>query len=156
MTLPPKVSDAVKKLNPGIFTSTPVAESPFERYSEPTKGDVKAEADLQKLCEQELTRRGYVRLSAPAVESALKPEGEGFPGWFGHWPRAKKNPIMPDLFICDSPMRNCLMVELKTSTHYQPGQKELIFKGCWYEVRTFPQFRQLLDWWGTKPKETQP
>jgi len=152
---PVKVNETTRKLNPGIFEPTPVQQSPFERYAQPTKGDLKEEKEFQKLCEQELTRRGFVRLSAPAVESALKPEGEGFPGWFGHWPRAERNPLMPDLFIVDAPMRNCLMVELKTHNKYQPGQKELIFKGCWYEVRTFPQFRQLLDWWGNKPRRIE-
>lgn len=150
MTLPSKVSDAVKKLNPELyFERVVVSPSLIEHYSKPTKADVKEEKELQKLCEHELTRRGYVRLTADGAEMvALQSDPQdGLGGWFGHWPNAKKNPLFPDLFICDSPMQNCLMVELKVVSRYTSGQKELIFKGCWHEVRSHEAFKILLDGW---------
>ena len=108
-----------------------------------TKQQKKNEKELQTQCEQWLMHRGYRRLTA---ENAEKME-YATQGWFGHLVEAKRNPLMPDLFIFDLMMKRCLMVELKVVTRYQPGQLEMINAGIWRECRTFAGFVEIVKEW---------
>ena len=79
----------------------------------------KLEADLQKVSEQWLHHRGYMRLTADnAVNEVPAPCG-----WYGHLVQAKKNSFLPDLIIFDYMMQRSLMIELKVRNVWQPGQK---------------------------------
>ena len=136
------VSAEVAALNPGLFGSAPVEAKAF--YSKPTKGDRKHERELQAECERWLSLNGYFRLTPSAVARPSRPSSCGF---FGHWFESQRNAFMPDLFICDSTMRRCLMVELKVCSRYQPGQKEFIDAGLWIEVRTTDEFIAAIKNW---------
>jgi hypothetical protein len=121
--------------------------------SEPTKADVRAEKDLQKHCEGLLEQHHFIRLTADNVERVAgtkvgefhKPE---INGWFAHWHKTKKNPLMADLVVFPHPPNKpVLQVELKVRLVYQPGQGELIGLGQWRLAQTVLEFERLLHHW---------
>ena len=102
------------------------------------------EKNLQAACENWLTIRGYLRLTA---DNAAR---EPLRGWFGHLPRAKGQPFMPDLFIFAAQMRKILCVELKRvgmAVKYQPGQREMIMAQRWTECRTLDELIDVVQKW---------
>ncbi len=119
----------------------------FASNTEPTPPlpaeEKQAEKELQRLCEAELNRRGYLRLTPDNAARKGK-------GYFGHLTQAQKNPLMPDLFVfsCDI-TKPPFLVELKVCNKYQPGQREMIEQCIWQEHRTFADFAAALkDWEG--------
>ena len=121
--------------------------------TQPTKQDVRNEKELQRLCEAELTRRDYLRLTAANVEHGSYrtiSNADWIPprGWYAHWPNNKRNPLMPDLEIYAYPNRKpALLIELKRANRWQPGQREMIRLGFWRECWEFDTFVRLLDEW---------
>jgi hypothetical protein len=103
-----------------------------------------AERDLQRAAEQWLSLHGYIRLT-PDLARAYA--GSGHIGWYGHWPRARGNPLMPDIMVWASDMRRCLAIELKVRSEYQPGQREMIAHGAWAECRTLEQVMAAVTAW---------
>jgi len=140
MTLPAKVSDDVRRMNPHLW---PVAAEPVDRPR--TKKDVKdahslrAEKELQQLCENYLVQRGYARLTADNA-------GRGERGYFGHLAKPIGNPLMPDLFVFDLRGR-VLLIELKVRYVFQPGQREMIEAGIWKLCDSFNGVRETLNQW---------
>ena len=100
-----------------------------------------AEKELQTTVEQWLHHRGYRRLTADNAAET------GQIGWFGHLVETKKNPLMPDLFIFNTAMDQCLMLELKVKAVYQPGQKEMISRGSWVQAFTFQEAEAAVKKW---------
>ena len=126
--------------------------------TQPTKQDVRNEKELQVLCESELTRRGFVRLTADNAERvaeivSLRPCAiAGFKGWFSHRPDTKRGnkglPLKPDLEIYAYPNRKpALLIELKRANRWQPGQREMVRLGFWRECWEFDTFVRLVDEW---------
>lgn len=111
------------------------------------KGVKRDEKRLQKACEGLCEQRGYRRLVGPRMDSVLR--DTSLKGFHGHVTEARKNAFMPDLFIYDLAGR-CLLVELKVSDKYQPGQKEMIDAGLWVECRTPERFGEVLSEWETE------
>jgi hypothetical protein len=111
-----------------------------------SKADDKAEKELQKLCENWLVQRGYQRLTADNAERHHNQAAQ-MRGWFGHLHTAKRNPLMPDLFIFDSSGTRCLLVELKVADRWQPGQKEMVNMGMWKVCRRCEDFLLLVKGW---------
>lgn len=109
-----------------------------------TKADVKAEKELQRLCQNGLNQRGYVSLTG---ENAARCASTNAVGWYGHLGNPQKNPLMPDLFIFNAPMMRCLMVELKTHNVFQVGQKEMIEGRAWWMASTYEEFILQLGAW---------
>ncbi len=104
------------------------------------------EKKLQADCRNGLLLRGYVELTnTNAAEHAADAKG-----WFGHLSKPQGNAFMPDLFIFDARMRNCLMVELKTNNVYQVGQKEMITSGNWELATDYVGFSKILQVWEQK------
>ena len=85
-----------------------------------------AEKEFQTICEQWLRHRGYKTMTADNAGTQ-----EIVTGWVGHLFNAKKNPLLPDLFIYNPEMTRCLMIELKVVAVFQPGQQEMIDRGAW-------------------------
>jgi len=112
----------------------------------PNKADLKAEKELQALCENYLVQNNYLRLTADNATAVRSDMPLGFKGWFGHMHKPKQNPLMPDLFIFDMNGR-CLNVELKVVNIWQPGQKEMVEMGFWQVAWSFQQFEELLHDW---------
>lgn len=108
-----------------------------------TKADKISEKELQTTCENYLTLHDYLRLTADNAEIYNEYVHAGF---FGHLHKAKRNPLMPDLWIINRNGR-VLNVELKVVSVYQRGQKEMIDAGFWHEIRTFEGFVELVDKW---------
>lgn len=125
----------------------PVMERPEEggatrkrRYSH------SPEKQLQADCRNGLLLRGYVELThTNAAEHAADAKG-----WFGHLAKPQGNPIMPDIFVFDARMGNCLMVELKTNNVYQVGQREMLDAGNWELATSYGEFIALLEKWEKK------
>jgi hypothetical protein len=115
----------------------PITQADVAKELEPS------ERTLQGKCEAVLVEKGYKRLSP--INCAE--DSKGVSGWFGHLFEARKNPLMPDLFIFDAKMRRCLMVELKVKDIYQCGQQEMILRGCWVECRSAKEFRNIMEAW---------
>ena len=109
-----------------------------------TKADRQAEDELQGQCENWLSLRGYMNMTA---HNAVLAKQQPVKGWYGHLHNAKRNPLMPDLFIFSPGQQDALMVELKTASRYQDGQPEMIELGAWREVRTFDSFCRLVEKW---------
>ncbi len=120
-----------------------------KKIAEKAKRNVKAcEKVLQDRCEMWLYHRGYMRLTAENAD-AVGIEGDDIKGWYGHLHAAKRNPLMPDIFLFDCDMDRCLMVELKVRPVYQPGQEEMIALGAWEEVYDFESFEIAVLAWET-------
>jgi len=103
----------------------------------PTPADNMAERELQRLCVGALERAGYALMTADNARR-FGETGERPVGWYGHLSNAKRNPLMPDLWVVRA--GRWLGVELKVASVYQPGQREMIASGLWEEVRTYDQF----------------
>lgn len=99
------------------------------------------EKALQTQCEQWLHLRRYHRLTAKNATL------NGNIGWFGHLHEAKRNPLMPDLFIFNEKKDKCLMVELKVRDKWRPGQREMVNRGAWYVAWSFQDFEMLVKCW---------
>ena len=70
-------------------------------------------------------------------------------GWFGHWPQAVGNPVVPDLVVWDRAMTRTLMVELKVRKAFRKGQKEAITGRLWRVAFTSDEFAgHLASWTG--------
>ena len=116
--------------------------------SQPTKADKRSEKQLQFDCENWLSLRGYVRMTAANAEAVAAPVPSRVLGWYGHLRNTKGDVLlMADLFVVDERMRECLMVELKTHNTYQPGQREMIRAACWRECRSLDQFEGMIEEW---------
>ena len=119
--------------------AAPTAETPATGQTDgkASQFEAKTERELQRTVENWLTGRGYRRLTAENLAGAGSFD-IWFAGWFGHWPSAKRNPIMPDILILDAGMSCALCIELKVGQKpaYQPGQRESIEAGRWVECRT--------------------
>ena len=103
------------------------------------------EKNLQSTCESWLTQRGYARLTAANADYSTDVRG-----WYGHLTEARRNPLMPDLFMFDRTGR-CLLVEFKVRDAYQLGQLAMIESGMWTECRTFEDFEALVTEWEDQP-----
>ena len=136
------VSRSTREANPGMFPST--LEDDL-RAGKEAKSDVRAEKELQLQCEGWLMLRGYYRLTAHNLSDknilwvAI--------GWFGHWPKANRNPTMPDLAVLNRVMTRCILVELKVEDRYQPGQRDMIDNGFWLEARTLDGLIKIVTDW---------
>lgn len=102
-----------------------------------TKADVKAEKELQRICQNGLNQRGYVSLTG---DNAARCAKDNAVGWYGHLPKPQGNAFMPDLFIFNASMTRCLMVELKTHNVFQTGQREMCERGAWALVTSYEDF----------------
>lgn len=142
-----KESDLIEMLRRGgatIREDDPNGDMVIKLPDPPSKADVRAEKQLQADCEGILSVRGYQRLTA---HNAATIGDRECLGWFGHLAEAKRNPLMPDLFIFSESTHDALLVELKVRDHYQPGQREMIQRGCWLECRSVDEFRRALNEW---------
>jgi len=115
---------------------------------EPTKADIKAEKDLQIVCEQLLAQRHYHRLTAENAERLLE-QDEPCAGWYGHWVNSKRNPLMSDLLVMDREgEKRPLLVELKHGTpRWQLGQAAFCQIGLWTLCADFEEFEIALSAW---------
>ena len=135
--LPPhfrKMNAAVLGDQGGLYPITP---EDVQKELEPS------EKTLQGKCEAVLVEKGYKRLSPINCAEDCK----HVRGWFGHLFEARKNPLMPDLFVFNRDMSRCLMVELKVKDVYQCGQQEMILRGAWKECRSATEFRNIIEVW---------
>ncbi len=137
-----KVSKSFIELNPHLFGEKGIAPLPTTQMLDlsklsATKADVKAERQLQTLCQNGLNQRGYISLTNT---NAAQFASANPAGWYGHLPKPQGNAFMPDLFIFDAGMTRCLMVELKTHNVFQVGQKEMIQAGAWVLVTSYDDF----------------
>ena len=125
----------------GGIDGTPRAEMASEVAS--TKQDVRDEKELQRLCEQELSRRGFwlVGTSDPNPNQLCA-------GNYAHIWQAKRNPPLPDLMIWNAKWTRFLGVELKTPTgRLRPVQRMMTGRGAWKLARTFDEFKAELVRW---------
>lgn len=123
--------------NATLLAGVPDAPLPPLDLSKPNKAEIKLEKQLQAQCENWLRLHGYERMHARLIAAAANMPERWLviQGWFGHWFKSQRNPLMPDLFICDRSMTRCLMLELKIlPPRYEPGQRELIEAGRWREA----------------------
>ena len=125
----------------GGIDGTPRAEMASEVAS--TKQDVRDEKELQRLCEQELSRRGYERVGTPSADISVRRTG-----YYAHIWKAKRNPPLPDLMIWNNKWTRFLGVELKTPTgRLRPVQRMMVERGAWKLARTFDEFKAELVRW---------
>ena len=111
--------------------------------TEPSKRDLRDERELQRLCEQHLTRHGYRRLTPDQMEAPGDPAG-----WFLHLRRAKGNALLPDLCIWNSMCERTLLIELKVpGGRVQPHQRAMVDRGAWELAYTFDEFVAALVRW---------
>ena len=148
VTLPTEASAAVKALNPAFYGS---ASRPVETVARPAggKSDVKAEKDLQAMCENWLTLNGYARLTAENAAHGGDYTAKAR-GWFAHLYECRKNPLSPDLMIYNRHMTRCLMIELKPAgkpIRFQPGQQEMVAAGSWWIARSLETVKTLVEVW---------
>lgn len=124
------VSASVRALNPSLFAAPPPPQIP-----EQTKADFASERELQKLCEQELSRRGI---------------------WFIHLShRAREKVGCPDILACVNGV--AFACELKSATgKLSEDQKSTLeqmagngWKTC--VVRSFTQFLEEIGKQSTQP-----
>lgn len=139
---PDKVSKSFIELNPHLFGENGIAPiqptQTLDLSKMPAKkADVKAEKQLQTLCQNGLNQRGYISLTNT---NAAQFAGKDIAGWYGHLPKPQGNAFMPDLFIFNRAMTRCLMIELKTHNVFQVGQKEMIESGAWALVTSYDDF----------------
>ena len=132
----------------GIETATSAAVAPADLPTE-TAADRKGERALQGQCERMLTLRGYRRLTASEAERPVCDVGP-LRGWFGHWPNAERNPLVPDLIVWTPDMTRSLCAEFKVCNRYQPGQLAMIEAGRWVECRTYEEFCLRVAEWETQ------
>ena len=144
MNIPEKVSEAVRALNPHLYATLQPQAIQLPHDLKATKADVKAEKELQRLCENGLNQRGYVNLTNT---NAAQFAATNAVGWYGHLPKPQGNAFMPDLFIFDAKMARCLMVELKTHNVFQVGQKEMVQVRAWWLATTYDEFISQLEAW---------
>ena len=136
MSLPSKVSEQVRALNPHLFgdqaLTTKLAQECVTFANE---------RKLQDACEQWLESQGYVRLTAANAMAAKSPRG-----WFGHLAQPKGNAFMPDVFVFTKG-RPALLVELKVREDYRPGQLAMIERGDWVKATNLSEFKALVVAW---------
>ena len=120
-----------------------------------TKGEVKMEKELQATCEDWLTHRGYLRLTADNATRASKTRLATPPGWFGHLHKPKGNPFLPDLFLLGTDGRY-LCIELKVVPKWQPGQLQMVDMKFWSVAWTFTEFENLIHKWEGARHEQEP
>lgn len=125
-------------LNGHVLDLDPLRNRPFTK---PPRTRKPSEGELQRQCEAFLESRDFKRLAA---KHAAQPAA----GWFGHLQKAKGNPFLPDLIVFHEPNdRPALLVELKTSDRFQPGQREMIERGAWTLCRSFVEFVAAFTQW---------
>ena len=160
MTNPSDINKATLARNKAAFDAAGIDISgalPMD-LTQPTKQDVRNEKELQRLCEAELTRRGYLRLTADNAERvdeilSLRPCAIfGMSGWFSHRPDTKRGnkglPLKPDLEIYAYPnSKPALFIELKVANRWQPGQREMVRLGFWVECWSFDAFVGVVNNW---------
>ena len=131
-----------------------------EEDVKPTKFDKSEESKLLGLCKNWLQLQRYYDLTAnnantirAKLDANPEPTYGGsnaglfdYRGWYGHLVNCEKNSLMPDLFIFNENMSECLMVELKTHNKYQAGQKAMISL-AWVECRSIEEFIDTLEKW---------
>jgi len=118
--------------------------------TEPTKADKKAEKDLQRDCENLLSQRDYLRMTALNAEEIVKQGATHVVrGFFGHWQNNKRNPLMPDLMVIDlAAEKRPLLVELKIEPcRWQPGQQVMCYLNTWHLCTDFAEFEIVLNAW---------
>jgi len=128
----------------GVKTATERAQDHYA--ANPSKADIKLEKELQQTCENWLTLRGYLRMTADNAVRHAKEMDPAMRGWFGHWTENKRNPLMPDLAIFDR-VSLCLLVELKVRDKWQVGQKAMVETGFWRVAWNFKEFEQMVKEW---------
>lgn len=113
---------------------------------EPTKADIKSHKEMENQFRGLLSLRGYVALTAHAVERA-PPEFPGFYG--GHGFRPTKQALRPDQVVYDRHSRIApLRIEFKTlPLRWSPGQARLVEFGFWKLATSIEQAITLLDEW---------
>jgi len=127
----------------------PLVTETLTEQREPSKYDIDEEKKLQAICERYLNQRGYKRLKAEIVviySTAPKGSHDMPNGYFGHWFNNRRNPFILDLLIL-SPTGHYLMVDLKVSNHYQPGQKEIVVQGYGHFAWSLDDFIVILNKW---------
>ena len=126
------------ELNGHVLDLAPLRTRPLA-----DKPSTEREGDLQRKCESYLESRGFKRLVAKNASALAK-------GWFGHLNKPEGNPFLPDLVIFHQPNdRPALMVELKTTKRFQPGQEAMIERGAWTLCWSFAEFVQRFNAWLT-------
>ena len=137
-----KIEDLPLHLQEQVKQQLGIDEKPVELLSRHMGRTLKAEKELQALCENWLNLHGYLRLTPDNAQRKEKPKG-----WYGHLVVAERNPFMPDLFIFAIDPKPPLFIEFKLRDAYQPGQKEMIEAGFWTECRSFEHFLVKLVAW---------
>lgn len=122
---------------PGGLTQATISPDHVAQIGPPEK-------ELQRWCETELVRRGYVRSTNENAEDAVEHDRK-VAGWFLHLGDPRRNPFAPDLLVFDRDWRRCIAIELKTRSRYRRGQREMIGAGMWRECRDLVGFRVALD-----------
>ena len=132
-----KVSASFIAANPHLYATPEPQTMQLPHDFKPTKADVKAEKELQRLCQNGLNQRGYVSLTG---DNAARCANDNAVGWYGHLQKPMGNSFMPDLFIFNAAMTRCLMVELKTPNVFQAGQREMCERAAWKLVTSYEDF----------------
>ena len=145
--LPPKMRAQAEELLKLPKVADKVAE--FISEETPNKADNKAEKALQKECENWLSLRGYLRMTANNAERQYNHPDTTCKGWFGHWFNNNRNPLMADILLVDTAGR-CLMVELKVRDVWRAGQREMCKMGAWVSAFNFQEFEALVGHWELK------
>ena len=112
--------------------------------------NIKSEADLQRACENGLTRRGYERMTVDTAEriAAQLPRLAYVKGLFVHMRNVRGNVcILPDLMVYNY-IRPPLLCELKVPPiKYRPGQREFIEAGIWQLATSYDEWSVMLTAW---------
>jgi len=145
---PETLGDEIRRINaellgdlPGAVKVGGIDQCTVAPDPPPSKQDVRDEKELQRLCEQELSRRGYWR---PGVSMASSSPN----GYYAHLWKAQRNPPLPDLMIWNAKWTRFLGVELKTPTgRLRPVQRMMTGRGAWKLARTFDEFKAELVRW---------
>jgi len=130
------------QLNGALLDLQPLVHKGFDQ---PAHALIQSEGALQKKCERYLENQHFKRLTAAHAAQPAR-------GWFGHLHKPEGNPFLPDLIIFHEPNdRPALLVELKVSLKFQPGQKEMIDRDAWKLCMSFAEFVHAFHAWkGTK------
>ncbi len=137
---------SIKDLNPHIFSpeQKPITPEVKENLTQTfSKGTIKAEKELQNLCESWLMLNGYLRRSTGDIEHAR--EGAKY---FVHLNEAKRNPILLDLLIMGADGRY-IEIELKTATGRLSVEQSSIILNSDHSVlvRDFESFKTAVTIW---------